>query len=558
MFSKKRFNELMTEEGWEDSKKNAYMTELTELELFDEDLITEEEVPLSGILHSTMIDEGGEVADRVIKELVENNGVDYLYDNRRALLHVCTAEEFVDYLIQNGADVNIKDHNGRTPLLVLCAHVGTGVITTLLEEGANPYISDNNGENFYDNVFVGIEGIGGVDSEFMETIIHFLCRSHLPNWGMDHEYTDILKIKAAILANPIILSMDEEIFTQFGEIWAKGDALDNIINEIKEHLSENKQMFLQNTKNLIWRVDQFKDLELAILNAQLDSEGADRFFNIEYLKSLISERLGGRDPYAALYTSRSQARKDAEVTDAEVTDAEVTGVKLGKRREPPSIAEEPPYKRLKTSHHNTATDLHFLYMSHLPNWEMNHKDADILKIKAAILANPIILSMDEEIFTQFGKIWATGEALDNIINEIKEHLSENKQVFLHGLSALMDGDSLGDLALVILNAQLDSEGADRFFNIKYLKGLISERLGDRAPYTILHTELFNARKSAEVAGIKWDKRQEQPSRNIGEVNPFESSAAPTAFAFNTEPHIEQLVPPAQPGQNNPQNMGKSL
>ncbi len=51
----------------------------------------------------------------------------------------------VDFLIENGADVNVKDNNGETPLMAASAFSNCRVIKLLIEKGADVNAKDNGG-----------------------------------------------------------------------------------------------------------------------------------------------------------------------------------------------------------------------------------------------------------------------------------------------------------------------------------------------------------------------------------------------------------------------------
>ena len=50
-------------------------------------------------------------------------------------------------LLQQGADINVRDAQGRTPVMIATYQHNTDMVSTLLQAGANVNIRDNNKEN---------------------------------------------------------------------------------------------------------------------------------------------------------------------------------------------------------------------------------------------------------------------------------------------------------------------------------------------------------------------------------------------------------------------------
>ena len=53
--------------------------------------------------------------------------------------------------LEEGADINGKNEDGRTPLHIACAHGHVNVVRLLLESGADPNARDNGGETPFDH-----------------------------------------------------------------------------------------------------------------------------------------------------------------------------------------------------------------------------------------------------------------------------------------------------------------------------------------------------------------------------------------------------------------------
>eukprot|EP00878_Enallax_costatus_P014911 GHUV01015611.1.p1 GENE.GHUV01015611.1~~GHUV01015611.1.p1 ORF type:complete len:274 (+),score=40.84 GHUV01015611.1:193-1014(+) len=71
-------------------------------------------------------------------------------ENRRSALHFVSAignVKCVKLLIDAGADYNLQDKEGYTPLHMACGYMQTGCMTALLEAGADPLIKDKQGRD---------------------------------------------------------------------------------------------------------------------------------------------------------------------------------------------------------------------------------------------------------------------------------------------------------------------------------------------------------------------------------------------------------------------------
>ena len=60
-------------------------------------------------------------------------------------LSITGKEELVRTMIKNGANVDVQERNGNTPLLAACQEGYHGIVKTLLDAGANPNICDFDG-----------------------------------------------------------------------------------------------------------------------------------------------------------------------------------------------------------------------------------------------------------------------------------------------------------------------------------------------------------------------------------------------------------------------------
>ena len=98
-------------------------------------------------------------------------------------LHYAAAwheRDFLVYVIQQGAPMNIQNANGATPLMCACKRNGADEIAELLAHGANPLITDKNGRDvfYYLNLNESLTPeqaaqIAGLLREHMETALQF-------------------------------------------------------------------------------------------------------------------------------------------------------------------------------------------------------------------------------------------------------------------------------------------------------------------------------------------------------------------------------------------------
>jgi ankyrin repeat protein len=69
--------------------------------------------------------------------------------------------EAISLLLENGADVNAKDDDGRTALMAAAYNKDPKMISLLLENGADAAITDNNGKKAIDYMRVPDENSSG-------------------------------------------------------------------------------------------------------------------------------------------------------------------------------------------------------------------------------------------------------------------------------------------------------------------------------------------------------------------------------------------------------------
>lgn len=94
---------------------------------------------------------------KTLKRLIEEEGIDpniQDYDRKATPLHWASNKghvEAIEYLIDQGADVNMQNKRGRTPLHNLVELKFDKIVLWLIKYcGADPYIEDNRGLRPYD------------------------------------------------------------------------------------------------------------------------------------------------------------------------------------------------------------------------------------------------------------------------------------------------------------------------------------------------------------------------------------------------------------------------
>ncbi|KAM4865541.1 transient receptor potential cation channel subfamily A member 1 [Thomomys bottae] len=119
--------------------------------------------------------------------------------NHETLLHRASLfdhHELADYLISVGADINITDSEGRSPLILATASASWNIVNLLLSKGAKVDIKDHLGRNFLHLTVQQPYGLKNVQPEFMQmqhikelvmdednegcTPLHYACRQGVP------------------------------------------------------------------------------------------------------------------------------------------------------------------------------------------------------------------------------------------------------------------------------------------------------------------------------------------------------------------------------------------
>jgi len=108
----------------------------------------------------------------VLKSLIEKVDVNIEEHGRTALMHAAYGGklEAVNFLIDNGADVNKKGKEGMTALMYASKEGYLEVVKTLLENGADYKIKSDEGKTALDL---------SKDREFYEAFLHLLSRKHM-------------------------------------------------------------------------------------------------------------------------------------------------------------------------------------------------------------------------------------------------------------------------------------------------------------------------------------------------------------------------------------------
>lgn len=119
--------------------------------------------------------------------------------NHETLLHRASLfdhYELAEYLVSVGADINITDAEGRSPLMSATASASWNVVNLLLSKGAHVHIKDHHGRNFLHLTVQQPYGLKNLQPEFMQmqhikelvmdedndgcTPLHYACRQGVP------------------------------------------------------------------------------------------------------------------------------------------------------------------------------------------------------------------------------------------------------------------------------------------------------------------------------------------------------------------------------------------
>lgn len=175
----------------------------------------------------------------------------------------------ISELIQNGANPNIKDKDGNTPLHVYIPLMNIDIIETILSEGADPNIQNNNGE----------------------TPLHFAAK-----YGL----VDIVKMLLINGANPTIKSSGKYGETPLGFImdddYYRGK-LNNVekIAELLENFPPEKEI-PTNTQNIV----SLNNIKTGNIIANIPS-GTNHKYNSEFDRYYLKKTING------LYNSQGSA-----------------------------------------------------------------------------------------------------------------------------------------------------------------------------------------------------------------------------------------------------------
>jgi ankyrin repeat protein len=85
----------------------------------------------------------------------------------------------VQFLLDCGADPNVPDIKGRSPLMTAVHHRNLGVVALLLESGADALVRDNQGSSAFDILFHECGWYGKIRPNKNESKIHSLLLAHM-------------------------------------------------------------------------------------------------------------------------------------------------------------------------------------------------------------------------------------------------------------------------------------------------------------------------------------------------------------------------------------------
>jgi ankyrin repeat protein len=87
--------------------------------------------------------------------------------------------KFVQFLLDCGADPNVPDIKGRSPLMTAVHHRNREVVALLLESGADALVRDNQGSSAFDVLFQMCSWLGYIRSNKNGSNIHSLLLAHM-------------------------------------------------------------------------------------------------------------------------------------------------------------------------------------------------------------------------------------------------------------------------------------------------------------------------------------------------------------------------------------------
>jgi hypothetical protein len=129
-----------------------------------------------------------------IRQAMEFHGpnfVNYVYIGGRRKLHSCaTSAYLIRLLLSYGANINQQTNTGCTPLMysIHTRHCNIQAVECLLDSGADPDITNKDGDTAFDYALLGSDDIILL---FLRRGIASVFRKELPYWMWKHVYVFI-------------------------------------------------------------------------------------------------------------------------------------------------------------------------------------------------------------------------------------------------------------------------------------------------------------------------------------------------------------------------------
>lgn len=229
-----------------------------------------------GALHQASANNSGEIVQYLISQGADVNLLDY---SNKTALHCaagCGHKDVVDILLRKKANVDVQDGEGRTPLLYASGHGDLDIVSSLLKSDARISVQDNDGQTA---LHLAARGTHRKSSNHKE-VIKLLLKKHTNAHTLDHQNRtpqDCAKLKnyqdrVKLLGNdaPGAFLAQDPVLTEPRKVTA--DTIARIIDPPRQYSDRDVEEIANNLREIKPGFDHYTKISIVLYNIMKSSD----------------------------------------------------------------------------------------------------------------------------------------------------------------------------------------------------------------------------------------------------------------------------------------------